>query len=109
MYALILYSVRKWCPQPNAALLPQAVRVLQTLRNAGVSVQMHGSATADGMGSMKSQFKKADASGARCALIFGDEEMQRGMVIVKQLRDGVGAQAEFAIDKVADWASELSA
>ncbi len=102
-------SIDAYAILPNAALLPQAVRVLQTLRNAGVSVQMHGSATADGMGSMKSQFKKADASGARCALIFGDEEMQRGMVIVKQLRDGVGAQAEFAIDKVADWASELSA
>ena len=58
-------------------------------------------------GSMKAQFKKADASGAHCALIFGGDEMQRGMVTVKQLRDGAGAQAEYAIDNVAEWAAQL--
>jgi histidyl-tRNA synthetase len=35
--------------------------------------------------------------------------MQRGMVTVKQLRDGEGAQAERAIDAVADWAAQLRA
>ena len=102
-------SIDAYAILPDAAFLPQAVRVLQALRSAGVSVQMHGSPTADGMGSMKSQFKKADSSGARCALIFGGDEMQRGMVIVKQLRDGEGAQAEYAIDSVADWAHQLRA
>ena len=100
-------SIDAYAILPDAAQLPQAVRVLQALRNAGVSVQMHGSASAEGMGSMKSQFKKADASGARCALIFGGDEMQRGMVTVKQLRDGAGAQAEYAIDNVAEWAAQL--
>ncbi|MEG1203224.1 MAG: histidine--tRNA ligase, partial [Comamonas sp.] len=76
-------SIDAYAILPDAALLPQAVRVLQALRNAGVSVQMHGAATTGGMGSMKSQFKKADSSGARCALIFGGDEMQRGMVVVK--------------------------
>ena len=102
-------SIDAYAILPDAALLPQAVRVLQALRSHGVSVQMHGAATADGMGSMKSQFKKADSSGAHCALIFGGDEMQRGMVTVKQLRDGAGAQTEYAIDNVASWASQLRA
>ena len=41
-------------------------------------------------GSMKAQFKKADASGARYALIFGDDELARGEVAVKPLRDAAG-------------------
>ena len=102
-------SIDAYAILPDAQHLPQAVTVLQALRNAGVSVQMHGAATAEGMGSMKSQFKKADASGARCALIFGGDEMQRGMVTVKQLRDGAGAQTEYAIDNVAAWAPQLRA
>ena len=69
--------------------LPVAMKTLQALRAAGVSVQMHAGA-AEGMGSMKSQFKKADASGARYALIFGADELAQGMVTVKSLRDGVG-------------------
>jgi histidyl-tRNA synthetase len=35
---------------------------------------------------MKSQFKKADASGARFALIFGPDELAKGQVSVKPLR-----------------------
>jgi hypothetical protein len=38
---------------------------------------MHA-AGAEGMGSMKSQFKKADASGARYALVFGAQELAAG-------------------------------
>ncbi len=48
---------------PDAAAMPVALRMLQQLREAGVRVQMHA-ASADGLGSFKSQFKKADASGA---------------------------------------------
>jgi histidyl-tRNA synthetase len=44
------------------------------------------------MGSMKSQFKKADGSGAQFALIFGGDELARGEVTLKSLRDGAGAQ-----------------
>ena len=56
---------------------------------------------------MKSQFKKADASGARFALVFGDDEMCRGMVVVKSLRDGAGAQSEQPLGSVAQWAATL--
>ncbi len=76
---------------PDASALPVVFATLQTLRAQGLSVQMHASA-GEGMGSMKSQFKKADASGARLALIFGGDELARGEVTVKSLRDGVGAQ-----------------
>ena len=58
-------------------------------------------------GSMKSQFKKADASGARYALIFGAEELARGEVAVKPLRDAAAAQATRALADVAAWAAEL--
>jgi histidyl-tRNA synthetase len=70
------------CP---AAALPRRWPLIEALRAAGVSVLMH--AGKDSWGSMKSQFKKADASGARHALIFGADELARGEVAVKPLRD----------------------
>jgi histidyl-tRNA synthetase len=39
-----------------------------------------------GGGSFKSQFKKADKSGAEFALILGEDEVKRGEVAVKNLR-----------------------
>jgi histidyl-tRNA synthetase len=40
-----------------------------------------------GGGSMKSQIKKADRSGARLALIIADDELANGVVTIKFLRD----------------------
>ncbi len=76
---------------PDASALPLVFATLKTLRAQGRSAQMHAG-TGEGMGSMKSQFKKADASGARFALIFGGDELARGEVTLKALRDGEGAQ-----------------
>ena len=76
---------------PDAAALPVVFQTVQALRAQGMSVQMHAGA-GEGMGSMKSQFKKADASGAQFALIFGGDELARGEVTLKALRDGAGAQ-----------------
>jgi histidyl-tRNA synthetase len=76
---------------PDASALPVVFKTIQTLRAQGVSVQMHAGAR-EGMGSMKSQFKKADGSGAHLALIFGGDELARGEVTLKSLRDGAGAQ-----------------
>jgi len=39
-----------------------------------------------GGGSFKSQLKKADKSGAKLALIWGDDEVANGTVTVKHLR-----------------------
>jgi len=75
-------------------------KTIQTLRAQGMSVQMHAGA-GEGMGSMKSQFKKADGSGARFALIFGGDELARGEVTLKSLRDGVGAQQAVPLVDVA--------
>lgn len=94
---------------PDASVLPQVFKTVQQLRAAGVAVQMHAAAggSAEGMGSMKSQFKKADGSGARFALIFGSDELAQGKVTVKSLRDGEGQQVQQALADVALWAGSL--
>ncbi len=91
---------------PDAAALPLALPVMQVLRAAGISLQMHAGA-AEGPTSMKSQFKKADASGASFALIFGADELAQNAVTVKALRDGVGAQRRQSLADVAAWAPTL--
>jgi histidyl-tRNA synthetase len=87
---------------PDAAALPRVVHVVETLRAAGIAVQLHA-----GGGSMKSQFKKADASAARYALIFGADELSRGEVSVKPLRDAAATQRTRPLADVAQWAHEL--
>lgn len=86
---------------PDPALLAHIVPALEALRAAGARVQMHA-----GGGSMKSQFKKADASGARFALIFGADELARGEVSVKSLRDAQAAQRVIALDQLAALSAE---
>ncbi|RYF38787.1 MAG: histidine--tRNA ligase, partial [Comamonadaceae bacterium] len=80
--------------------------VLEDLRAAGVRVVQHA-AGAEGLAGLKSQFKKADASGAAFALIFGAEELAAGEVTVKALRDGAGAQVRRPLARAADWAASL--
>jgi histidyl-tRNA synthetase len=92
---------------PDAASLPAVMAALQRLRAQGVSVQMHSPAAGtEGMGSMKSQFKKADASGSRHALIFGPDELARGSVTVKPLRQE-GEQLERLLADIPAWAGTL--
>ena len=94
---------------PQVAAMPQVMPVLRALRAAGVSVQMHAGGS-EGHGSMKSQFKKADGSGARYALIFGESELAAGQVAVKPLREGVGAITEqtlFELAQAKQWAAQL--
>jgi histidyl-tRNA synthetase len=87
---------------PDAASLPVAMQCIQALRAQGMSVQMHAPAnSAEGMGSFKSQFKKADGSGAKFALIFGSDELARGEVAVKPLRSGGGEQKLILLTDVA--------
>jgi histidyl-tRNA synthetase len=81
---------------PDAASLPVAVKTIQVLRQAGVAVQMHAS-SGEGMGSFKSQFKKADASGARFALVFGSDEIASGELTVKPLRDAQMQQTRHSL------------
>jgi histidyl-tRNA synthetase len=99
---------------PDVASLPQAMQCIQALRAQGVSVQMHAPANSgEGMGSFKSQFKKADASGARYALIFGSDELAQGKVALKSLREqgaqpGAEAQSLLYLTDVATIAARLA-
>ncbi|MEO7010654.1 MAG: ATP phosphoribosyltransferase regulatory subunit, partial [Caldimonas sp.] len=93
---------------PDAAALPTAMRVCETLRAAGVSVQMHAVGAA-GRGSMKAQFKRADASGASHALVFGADELGRGEVGCKSMRDASAAQRALPLAEAAQWAAQLLA
>ena len=86
--------------------LPRVMRCLQTLRSLGVSVQMHTSSP-EGMANFKSQFKRADASGARFALVFGADEMRQGQVTIKPLRDAAQTQATQQLDQIEQWAKSL--
>ena len=88
--------------------LPRVMQVIQQLRAQGVRVQMHSAAnSADGMGSIKTQFKKADASGACYALIFGADELARQCVGVKSLRDSSVMQIDRPLEAAVDWAETI--
>ncbi|MEJ2591060.1 MAG: histidine--tRNA ligase [Candidatus Thiodiazotropha sp.] len=52
-----------------------------------------------GGGGFKSQFKKADKSNARYALILGDDELARGEVGLKPLRES-GEQQQIELDRL---------
>jgi histidyl-tRNA synthetase len=72
--------------------------VAEALRDAGLDVLLHC-----GGGSFKSQMRKADASGARVAVIVGDDEAGAGVVSVKPLRaagDQVRISLAGAIDLI---------
>ncbi|MBA2963196.1 MULTISPECIES: histidine--tRNA ligase [Ramlibacter] len=92
---------------PGTPLAPVVV-ALEALRAAGVRVVQHAGGP-DGPGSMKSQFKKADGSGARHALVFGADELAAGEVTLKALRDGSGEQQRLPLADVAAWADRLRA
>jgi histidyl-tRNA synthetase len=96
--------------QAEAAALPLARRC----RLAGLAVELDASGAAFGK-----QFKRADRSGARWAVVIGDAEAAAGMVRLKDLRAGaqVGGQPEAqtgerqlsATQLVAELAAELAA
>jgi histidyl-tRNA synthetase len=90
----------------DASALPQVSVYLQRMRELGLAIQMHA-ANDEGMGSMKSQFKRADASGAQYALVFGSDELAAGKVAVKSLRNAEAVQALHALDQIDTWAGGL--
>lgn len=72
-----------------------AARVAESLRDRGIDVLFHC-----GGGGFKSQMKKADASGARYALVVGEDEVAAGTVSVKPLREPGEQRAVGAHDVV---------
>ncbi|WP_284455778.1 histidine--tRNA ligase [Alloalcanivorax xenomutans] len=80
----------------------QALALAERLRDRfpGVGIVAHC-----GGGSFKSQMKKADRSGARYALILGEDEVARGEVAVKPLREDA-EQQQLPETGLADWLAE---
>ena len=94
---------------PDANSLPLVANALMVLRAHGIRVQQHASTDGTTSG-MKNQFKRADASGARWAMVFGADEVARGMALLKPLRPGVSSSGEQVLkplDSVSDWAKSL--
>ena len=72
-----------------------ALDVLQTLRRAGLRAECAY------RGNMKRRMERANKSGARAAVIIGEDELARGVAAVKDLR--AGTQAEVALDQLATY------
>ncbi|MEZ0237157.1 MAG: histidine--tRNA ligase [Methylophilaceae bacterium] len=77
-----------------------AILAAEQLRDSGLSVVLHC-----GGGSFKSQMKKADASGARYAVIIGDDEATAGEVSIKPLRTS-GEQSRMNLVQAAEYLAE---
>jgi histidyl-tRNA synthetase len=84
----------------DAAIVPlgeaaeaAAVRIAAQLRRAGIACEMAY------RGNMKKRLQRADSSGARFAIIVGDDELGRGEAAVKDLRSG--EQRSVAFDALA--------
>jgi histidyl-tRNA synthetase len=78
-----------------------AFRAAEVLRDVGCAVLTHM-----GGGSFKSQFKRADASGAQLAVIVGDDEAAANAVTLKPLREEAEQQRvplDELADRVSDW------
>lgn len=82
----------------------QASVVAERLRDAGLDVVLHCAAST-GIGSFKSQMKRADSSGSAYAIIIGEDEMAQGAAVVKEMRahDGEGTQSKVAFEGIADY------
>lgn len=91
---------------PDIESLSRAMVCIQRLRADGVNVLMHASGP-EGMASMKSQLKKADACGANYALIFGEQEISQGMVTIKNMRSNGSEQVVQPIDATDRWSKTL--
>jgi histidyl-tRNA synthetase len=85
--AMLTETARK--PAPDAVLVPlgeaaeaAATGLIAELRRAGIACDMAW------RGNMKKRMTKADASGARWAVILGEDEIARGEAAVKDMRSG---------------------
>ena len=97
--------------QPGADANPHAYLIM-----VGEAAQRRGLALAEwlrdrlpalrlrmhcGGGGFKAQFRRADHSGARFALIMGEDEVRAGAVAIKPLRDAQGEQLTLSHDQAA--------
>lgn len=77
----------------------QAFKLANALRLAGLKAVLHC-----GGGSFKAQFKKADVSGARFAIIIGEDEAAKGLAAVKHMiGDGAGQQSVLPVSEITQY------
>jgi histidyl-tRNA synthetase len=78
------------------SLLPKGIELAEQVRqcNTGLRVRVHM-----GGGNLKKQFKKADASGAKWALLIGEEELEKNLVSLKDLRDSATGQSMLTVEE----------
>jgi histidyl-tRNA synthetase len=86
------YSPHAFVAHSGESAARVAWSAAEALRDAGLDVVLGAG------GSFKSQMKKADASGARYAVILGDSEVQEKKVTLKPLREG-GEQKTLPLDE----------
>lgn len=68
-------------PLGDGVVVEKALKLSEQLRDSGLRVELNC-----GSGSLKSQLRRADRSGARYVLILGEAELASGQVGVKNLR-----------------------
>ena len=92
-------------PVPDVFVMAQgataqrtALQLAEQLRDAfpGRSIVVHC-----GTAKFKTQFRRADESGARLALIVGDDELARGVIALKPLRGAESTQVEYPVAELA--------
>ncbi len=92
-------------PVPDVFVMAQgataqrtALRLAEQLRDAfpGRSIVVHC-----GTAKFKTQFRRADESGAPLALIVGDDALARGVIALKPLRGAESTQVEYPVAELA--------
>jgi histidyl-tRNA synthetase len=98
-------------PLPDVFVMAQgetaqrtALQLAEQLRDAfpGRGVLVHC-----GSAKFKTQFRRADESGARVALIIGDDELARGVIALKPLRGAESTQSEYPMAELGARVEEL--
>jgi histidyl-tRNA synthetase len=85
--------------QSKGLLLAEQLR--EQLPQTSVRLHMGG-------GNFKKQLKRADASGATWAILYGDEEAKSGELSIKHLRDASIGQTKLRVDQIAQHISPNS-
>jgi len=86
----------------GAAAQTHALKLAQDMRTAGLSVVHCGT------GSAKALFRRADREGARFVAVIGDDEMGKGVIGLKNMRDGSQRQMT-AVEAIAECQAPLPA
>ena len=94
-------------PAPHAYLIAvgdtaqrAALALAERLRDALPALRLRMNC---GGGGFKAQFRRADHSGARFALILGEDEVNAGALAIKPLRESRSEQLTLSQDQAADW------